>query len=260
MAFDQFNSTSRFSKTIEFYHKYRPDYPKQIIEILTKQCGLTPNKVIVDIGMGTGIFSQLLLENGNTVIGIEPNHDMLQQAKYLLEHYPTIKFIHASAEKTTLVDHTIDIITSAQAFHWFERAKTKHEFKRILKPNGWVILIWNLRNNDASAFMRGYEELLQNYGTDYKQVAAENVTDQTIIDFFHPNPVIISSLPNEQIVDWEHFKGRLLSTSYIPHDEDEPNFQSMLIAAKKLFDQHQQGEQVKFCYDTKIYFGKLDLD
>lgn len=248
-------ATQRFSNTIEYYAKYRPSYPPEILQLLTKECGFTVNTVIADIGSGTGIFAKLLLEQGYKVFAIEPNAEMRAEAEQLLAHQVNFISINASAEATSLEDNSVDCITAATAFHWFDRNKTKPEFKRILKPGGWCFLIWNLRMTSTSLLMQEYENLLLKYGIDYKAVAAEKISEEVVRQFFEPHPLKIVTFPNKQRFDWEGFQGRLLSTSYSPKP-GQPQHEEMLQAAKKLFAAHQQQGYVEFSYTTKCYYGR----
>src|SRR5687768_16300575 len=151
---------TRFSSRAEAYAKYRPCYPAGVVETLKSECGLTTDSVVADVGSGTGILTELLLKNGNRVFGIEPNEAMRVFAEEALKDYPQFESVDGSAEATALPDDTMDIVVAAQAFHWFDREKTKREFTRILKPNGWVALIWNERRLDTTPFLRAYENLL----------------------------------------------------------------------------------------------------
>src|SRR5262249_24618794 len=137
--------TQRFSSRVENYIKYRPGYPKDVIETLQSECGLIPDSIIADVGSGTGILTEMFLRNGNVVYGIEPNREMREAAARLLKDYPRFRSLSAQAEETTLDDASVDFITAGQAFHWFDRKKTRVEFARILKPRGRVSLIWNER-------------------------------------------------------------------------------------------------------------------
>ena len=249
------DATKRFSNRVENYVKYRPHYPKEIIAYLKEHINLLPECVIADIGSGTGISTELFLQNGNKVYGIEPNKEMREAAEKYLEQYKYFISVAGTAEDTLLESNSMDIIVCGQAFHWFDVEKAKVEFKRILKENGYVILIWNSRKIDTSDFLIAYEKLLLQFGTDYEKVVhktLESGDDKTIEWFFAPNKSYVHSFKNMQIFDFEGVKGRLLSSSYAPIDNEE-----MLVELKNIFDKHNQNGSVAFEYETKIYWGKL---
>jgi SAM-dependent methyltransferase len=246
---------TRFSNRSDNYAKFRPGYPAGVIEILKEDCGLSGTSVIADIGSGTGILSELFLQNGNSVVAIEPNAAMRQVAERLLQRYGKFRSINAAAEATTLETGSVDFVTAAQAFHWFDRARAKREFERVLKPAGWVVLIWNERRLDSTVFLRAYEDLLLRYGTDYEKVRHEKVTRE-IAEFFSPESFELKTLENAQHFDFESLKGRLLSSSYAP-DQDHPKFAPMLEELKGIFDANQQDGIVSFKYETKVYYGHL---
>src|SRR6478736_4668899 len=177
--------TTRFTTRVGNYVKYRPSYPTAIITLLEQECGLTNETVVADIGSGTGFMTELFLKHGNQVFGVEPNAEMRAAGERLLAKYPSFISVNATAESTTLPDHSIDSIVAGQAFHWFDRAATRAEFKRILKPGGWVVLVWNGFRVETSAVVRGYHELLLQYGTDYQQVSRE-IETCAIEEFFSP--------------------------------------------------------------------------
>jgi SAM-dependent methyltransferase len=250
------NPTLRFSGRVENYVKYRPGYPTSIVETFTKDCGLTPNSMVADIGSGTGILSELFLKNGNRVFGVEPNREMREAGEQLLGKYHGFTSVNGTAEATTLADFSVDFTTAGQAFHWFDRERVRKEFARILKPNGWVALIWNERLTDTSPFLRAYEDLLRQYGTDYATVDHRNVDTDAITAFFAPETFTLRKFENRQVFDSDGLKGRLLSSSYTP-EPGHPNYQPMLDALRALFDKHQIGGNVSFDYITLLYFGRL---
>src|SRR5580698_7389760 len=127
------NATSRFSDRVENYVRYRPGYPPAVIEELKAECGLVPDDVVADIASGTGIWTRILLENGNRVFGVEPNAEMRQAGERLLASFPKFTSVVGTAEATTLADGSIDFVTAAQAAHWFNREPARREFVRILK-------------------------------------------------------------------------------------------------------------------------------
>lgn len=249
------DAVRRFSNRVDDYIKYRPGYPPAIIDFLSAECGLTAEAVVADVGSGTGILSELFLKHGNRVFGVEPNREMREAGERLLAGYPGFTSVEASAEATSLPDQSIDYITAAQAFHWFDRAGARAEFTRILKPGGWVLLLWNERRTDRTAFLRDYEELLLTYGTDYKEVRHENVYED-IAACFAPQNFELKSFENKQVFDYEGLKGRLLSSSYVPAP-GQPDFEEMLAALSRLFEAHQQDGRVVVEYDARVHYGQL---
>src|SRR5215468_254035 len=240
--------TERFSSRVDNYVRYRPGYPSAIVDLLTAECCLTPQSHIADIGSGTGKLSELFLANGNVVLGIEPNDGMRTAGETILRNKPNFRSLIGTAEATTLQNASVDPITAGQAFHWFNLEKTKPEWIRILKPGGWVVVIWNERRLDTTPFLRDYEALLLKYGTDYQTIRHENAVEG-LNDFFAPQSPRITSFDNVQLFDFEGLKGRVFSSSYTP-EPGHPDFQPMLDELKAVFDRHQHNGQVSFDYDT----------
>jgi SAM-dependent methyltransferase len=249
------DSVSRFSNRVENYARYRPGYPPAVIDILKSDCGLTEASIIADVGSGTGILSELFLKNGNQLFGIEPNAAMRRAAEGFLTAYANFVSIDAVAEKTSLKPGSVDFVTAGQAFHWFDRDKTRKEFARILKPAGWVVIIWNERRLDSTPFLRDYESLLLRYGTDYQKVRHENVSGE-IAEIFAPHTFALKVLENRQQFDFESLKGRLCSSSYTP-EPGHPNFVPMISKLEEIFDQNNNSGTVTFQYDTSVYYGRL---
>jgi SAM-dependent methyltransferase len=180
---------------------------------------------------------------------------MRAKANELLKGFANFRSVAATAEATTLPDGSVDFITAGQAFHWFEQAAAKREFTRILKRDGWVVLVWNARRLDATPFLRDYEELLIRYSPDYPVVRHENVDDR-IAGFFAPQPMKLASLENVQRFDFEALKGRLCSSSYAP-EPGNPNFELVLTDLQDIFNAHNEDGVVNFDYDTQVYYGHL---
>ncbi|MES2062666.1 MAG: class I SAM-dependent methyltransferase [Bacteroidota bacterium] len=247
------NSTTRFSNRVNDYVKYRPGYPIQIIDHLQKQYNLTTDKLIADIGAGTGISTQLFLEAGYRVIAVEPNAPMRNKAVELLGNWPGFKAQNGTAEDTGLATESIDAVIAGQAFHWFDAKKTRLEFDRILKPNGLIALIWNERRT-GSAFEKDYDQLIIKHGKDYVQVDHRNIDAEHIGEFFTPQPYQLKTFYNEQIFDFDGLKGRLSSSSYMP-TKDEEGYQAMIADLQTLFDKYQQNGSITIQYDTNVYTG-----
>jgi ubiquinone/menaquinone biosynthesis C-methylase UbiE len=248
-------SVERFSSRVESYAKYRPGYPNDIVQLLEEECGLRPQSIIADIGSGTGKLSEVFLANGNPVVGVEPNSGMRAAAERILRSYSGFKTIDGTAEATTLPDSSVDFVTAGQAFHWFNPALAKVESARILKPEGWVVLVWNDRKLKSTPFLENYEALLMKYGTDYGEVRHDKA-ERRIADFFAPATVNLKVFPNEQVFDFAGLTGRVLSSSYTPEPQ-HPTFEPMLDELRLIFDKHQSNGYVVFDYDTKVYYGRL---
>ena len=248
------NATSRFSDRVENYVRYRPGYPAAALEVLKKECGLVPEQVVADIASGTGIWTRTLVENGNPVFGVEPNADMRQAGERLLASFPKFTSIAGTAEATTLRDASVDFVTAAQAAHWFKRGPARREFTRILKPRGWLVLLWNERITDATLFLRDYEQLLLTYGPDYKDVRHERTTD-AVNEFFDPAPFQQRVFAMRQEFDYAGLEGRLLSSSYAP-GPGHPKHALMLGELRRIFDRHSTNGSVSFDYKTRVYFGR----
>ncbi len=247
--------TERFSNRVQNYVRYRPDYPREIMDFMRNEMFLPKKALIADVGCGTGIFAKLLLENGNTVFGVEPNQAMRLASEESLKDFQNYFPIDGTSENTTLSDNSVDFITAAQAFHWFDKEKTLLEFRRILRSKGFVLLIWNDRQLDSNDFLRDYESFLKKFGSDYQKVNHQNLKDQDFGSFFS-HGYLLKAFQNAQELDFEGLKGRVLSSSYMPERESE-NYEIMLHELKTLFANYQKANKIKILYTTKIYYGLI---
>lgn len=250
--------TKRFSNRVENYLKYRPRYPAAIVPLLEKECGLTRDSIVADIGSGTGFLTEMFLQNGNRVFGIEPNSEMRAAGERLLAQYPNFKSIAATAEATTLPDNSVDFATAGQAFHWFDRDGARPEFERILKAGGWVVLVWNGYRIHRTPLLTAYHELLLKFGTDYRDVRRE-IEDTHVEEFFSLGKFKVARFEFQQRLDLEGLKGRVLSASYAPQPGD-PNYDPMIAELRQVFEANRTRGQVAFDYDTEVYYGQLRGD
>lgn len=249
------DALDRFSNRVDNYIKFRPGYPVEVISFLRKQGILQKKTVIADIGSGTGISAEMFLKEGNIVYGVEPNRGMREAAQKLLSEYKNFCSINGSAENTNLPTEDIDLIIAGQAFHWFDKEKCKIEFQRIINSEGFVVLIWNDRRTDTTPFLQAYEDFIKMFATDYLQVNHKNIDENIFNNFFQGNYKIESFL-NFQYFDFEGLKGRILSSSYMPSEEDK-DFDFMMSVLKKIFNRYAENGKVTIEYDTKIYYGKI---
>lgn len=245
------DTVERFSNRVVNYVKYRPHYPREIIGYLETKCGLTSESFIADVGCGTGISTKMFLENGNRVFGVEPNAAMREAAVEYLAALPNFNPVDGTSDETTLADESVDFVVAAQAFHWFEAKKAHPEFKRILKPGGHVVLIWNERQIDTTPFLVEYEAFLLKHAYDYGNVRHENIHAKEIGDFFQKE-YNSATFSNQQVFDFEGLKGRMLSASYMPSETD-PQFDAVIEDLRRLFAKHAENDRIKIFYDTNVY-------
>lgn len=245
---------TRFSDRVNDYVKYRPHYPEAVLAYLIDNQGLKREDSVADVGSGTGIFSELLLKNGNPVWGVEPNAEMRLAAESYLSDYKKFTSVAGSAETTGLRSEAAQFVTVAQAFHWFDHAQFKMECQRILKPDGKVILIWNSRKSSGSGFLTAYESLLAEFASDYKDVNHVQQRNKGVIErFYSPHKPDTFSCPNSQRFNFDGLKGRLLSSSYAPKE----NNSSMMNKLRAIFEEFQKEGTIEFEYVTDVFAGAV---
>ena len=252
---EKIDSVGRFTSRVENYIKYRPHYPAEIINCLNKECGFSKDKTVADIGSGPGISCENFIANGNTVYAVEPNDDMRKAAEEIFAGSNNFISIDGTAEATTLENKSMDLIIAGQAFHWFDREKSKEEFKRILKPGGYTALMWNDKTA-SNDFMVSYYNLIKRFGTDYEKINHANVDDAVIGKFYSPAKFEKRSFKHTHPLDYQGLEGRLLSSSYIPLEGEL--FDEMISELKSIFEKYNVKGVVEMEYQTNLYFGKLN--
>ncbi|MDQ6418584.1 class I SAM-dependent methyltransferase [Paenibacillus sp. LHD-117] len=250
------NNKERFTDRVDTYVKYRPSYPQKALDFLYGKVGFSDRSIIADIGAGTGIFSGLLLDRGSRVVALEPNEAMREAAIKQYASHPRYASCPGSAERTGLSEESVHHIVCAQSFHWFDRPAAREEFRRILKPDGRVALIWNSRRTAGTPFLEQFEQLLLRYGTDYEKVGHKNITRQTLSEFFSDDGPALEVFASEQRLDEEGLKGRLLSSSYCPLP-GHPNYEPMMERLSVIFKQCAVDGLVTMTYDTELYWGTV---
>lgn len=251
----ELDSTRRFSSRVDDYIRYRPPYPGAIVPLLERACGLRPGACVADIGSGTGLLAQLFLRFGCEVIGVEPNPDMRAAGDRMLAQKPRFRSVDGRAEATGLAGRSVDLVTAGQAFHWFDAGAAKEEFRRILKPPGWVVLAWNERLV-SGRFLEEYESLLHRYAPEYERVDHRRIDAAAMDRFYGPGAWQLTTFPNDQRFDLDGVLGRLHSSSYAPAAGTEA-YRRINDDVEKLFAECQQGGLVAFRHETKVYVGRL---
>jgi SAM-dependent methyltransferase len=246
--------TERFSDRVKNYVKYRPTYPSKMVDTLVKYCLNDKNSVIADIGSGTGTLSSLLTDRGYRVFAVEPNNEMRLAAEERFKGSRLFTSLPYTAENTGLEDGSIDLVTAAQAFHWFDRKACRKEFKRILKEEGMLAIIWNQRKT-GSVFSKAYDEMLNRFADEYKTVNHRNIDDDEVKAFFG-NGCRLFTFDNSQTLDFEGLKGRMLSSSYTP-TPGKPEYDALIAELESLFAAHSRKDRVIFEYETRLFAGRV---
>ncbi len=248
------DTTSRFSDKVGDYTKYRPSYPTVLVDFICQRFSITPLSLVADIGSGTGIFTKLLLQNGLRVIAVEPNQAMRDESDRQLAQFENYQSLNGTAEQSQLGSASVDLITVAQAFHWFDLSLTMDEFARILKPEGGIALVWNRRDSTQSEFLREYERMLQAMIPEYNKVKHTNLADQEILQFLGEGSKIYN-YETKQRFDFKGLRGRLLSSSYCPKPHQD-SFEPLMDRLQTLFDHYAVGDQVLVPYKTQLYVSQ----
>jgi len=252
---DPADSKHRFTDRVADYRSARPGYPPELVATLAELVGLTPDWVVADLGSGTGLSTKPFLEYGNTVVGVEPNQAMRKAGEDFLHEYSHFRSQAGAAEATGLPAASVDLVIAAQAFHWFDVPETHAECLRILREPHWAALIWNVRLTDADEFARGYESLLERWGTDYMAYRARRIGPDELRTFFGTQPEE-RSMSNRQIFDFDGLCARVLSSSYVPA-QGHPDHDPMMDELQRLFSDHAAEGQVRFEYETQIFAARV---
>jgi len=246
--------TERFSDRVANYIKYRPGYPAEMVAFLVSQMSSPCDKTCADFGSGTGIFANSLAEHFKAVYGIEPNPEMRSAGEQNLQHRANFFSLNATAEHSGLAPGSVDLITAAQAFHWFDQDAFQNECRRILTGDGWVALIWNNRLTNT-AFLKRYAQLLSRYATDYHEVNHQNLTADQFNRFFQGG-YRLHTFNNVQRFDFAGVLGRLDSSSYSPKP-GTPEFNSLREELSHAFQDFSENGWVSFNYETQLYLGRV---
>lgn len=251
------DSQTRFTCCVANYVRYRPGYPQAVAGMLEDRCGLTKGARVADLGSGTGLLSRLFLDAGCEVFGVEPNDAMQAAAEEEHGHRPGFFSLSGSAETTPLGPGSVDFVVAGQAFHWFEPLAAAKEARRILRPGGWAVLIWNSRPAGGPPFDVDYQRLLQRFSIDGRTGGGGHDDPERIASFFSPDGFELWQCDNAQKLDFQALQGRLLSSTYVP-PPGHSDHDAMLSALRRLFAEWQRDGLVRIEYDTRVYFGRLN--
>lgn len=245
------NPIGRFSGLADVYARHRPDYPQAALAYIVKRCQLRRGSLVVDVGCGTGISARQFAQLGFEVIGIEPNAEMRKQAEGVTVESGTIApvFRDGSAEATGLEDGSADLVLAAQAFHWFVAEVALAEFGRILKPGGWVALVWNERD-ESDPFTGAYGELVRGHcQADVVEKSRQRSGEPLLASPCFQRGERVQ-FRHEQSVDENGLIGRALSVSYAPRAPER--LEVFKSALREVFGRFQKDGQVVMRYQTTV--------
>lgn len=246
----------RFSGRADSYSRFRPGYPRQVLDILARETGFDKSHVVADIGSGTGLLARLFALNGNRVFGVEPNDAMRSFGERHLSGFPNFVSVKGRAEETTLADGSVDLITAGQALHWFDPEKTVREFSRISRANAHLCVVYNDKK-PGDEFVQAYEAVVQAHNTD--RASVPEVGDALLSRFFEEATYARFTVPNEQVLDHDGLLGRLASASYMPSPGDGERYERFKEDVSRIFLSHQTNGTVTLRYDTNLFVGRVRM-
>lgn len=246
-----------FESKAQQYNQYRPRYSskyQQYLKMNLHECSAD----VADIGAGTGIHAEILASIFKHVYAIEPVFEMLSVCEEALGHLKNIDFILASAETTSLPSSSIDYIIIGQAFHLLNQKLCIPEFKRILKKDGRVILVWIHKEPETPLFY-SHEKILKSYCPCYQRdVHAQVFSRNTYKDLFLPESYQFTKLDfdSTEHLSMETFVNRTLSASYAIAECD-CDYSSLVFDLESLFHKYARNNLLEVRQSTIIYQGIL---
>lgn len=247
------NNTNRFDGKGEIYAKARPKYSSELFDYMENNLNIPKGSVFADIGSGTGIFTQQLLDCGYFVYAVEPNSDMRKKAEEKLSVYKDFCSVDGTDGNTALPDNSVDYITVAQAFHWFDASAFRKECQRILKPDGKVLIVYNSRDEEAEC-TKALAALRGKYNPEFHGFS-NGISNEKCMAFFNGDCQVFHA-DNSQIYDRQGYVNRVLSSSYSLKENDE-RYEEYLSDINKIFDTYEVDGEIKIPTYTVAYTGKL---
>ncbi|MBD5458810.1 MAG: class I SAM-dependent methyltransferase [Lachnospiraceae bacterium] len=249
------DNTKVFNELADDYTVGRPIYAMDFIDSLYKQYGFNEDSMIADIGAGTGKFSKQLLDRGSTVYCVEPNDDMRNTAIKELGKYSGFHAVDGTATDTKLYDESVDFITTAQAFHWFDTLLFQKECKRIIRKNGLIFLIWNMRDMSSEMNQKSFE-IFSKYCPKFKGFGGGIEQDDIRIQQFFGNKYEYSEFDNPVSYDIDRFISRSLSGSYSLKKGDT-DYDRYIEELHRLYEQYAKNDVLVMANKTIVYIGHI---
>lgn len=205
-----------FTSKVADYVASRPDYPDALYDVLARHAGLRPGIAVADIGAGTGLLSEGLLERGARVVAVEPNAAMRSASERILGLTEGFRAVEGAAEATSLPAHSVDLVTAAQAFHWFDVEPARRELLRILTAEGQVALIWNDRVT-TEPLQVVLDEVFLRHGGERRTAMLDVERERANCPrFFNGAPTQSFAVPHTHWLDEPGLLALAFSRSYMP--------------------------------------------
>lgn len=254
-AYNSTQFTTQFNSKAEDYALSRPGYPPTLYNALWTITGVDAGDQIIDVGAGTGLFTQGLLGAGRLVLAVEPADEMRSKADALFGNTPGYASASGTAESLPVENQVAKLITAAQAYHWFNVPLARAEFMRVLKPGGWVALVWNdrQRGQNANDVLDGFGK---KYGGQQLSALAAHENAHTFGEFFGNESYQEHFFKHDQQVDMVKWLALLFSRSYMPARESSAGH-NLTEEASKAFQELQQDGQVTVPYTTRLVLGQF---
>lgn len=248
--------TERFTSRAEDYARHRPGYPTAFIDFLCGDCGLHRGSVVADVGAGSGLLSQLFLGRAKIVFAVEPNRAMREVAEERFGQEAGFVSVEGSAETTFLPADSVDFVTAAQAFHWFDASRFAQESRRILRAGGQGVLVWNVRGVDGSDLQRAYQRVLMRHCQERHLITEQRDDPVRLAVFYGGSRYVCRRFDYQQRLDFPGLLGRVCSSSYAPRP-GHPAYEPMVADLHSLFERYSSDGAVSIDYETRVYIGTL---
>jgi len=227
-----------FAEVADAYERGRPGYPGEAVAWLVGE----PPRDVVDLGAGTGKLTRSLVAAGHRVTAVEPLPEMLERLRAAA---PEAAAVPGTAEAIPLPEASADVVVSAQAFHWFDHDAALPEIVRVLRPGGWLAVVWNIRD-DSEPWVRKLSEV----------IGSESVEPGDVEDVLETSglfqPVERATFGHVQRLHRETLRDLVLSRSYCAVRTPEERA-PVLAAVDRLFDAHGDGRVIALPYRTECF-------
>ena len=249
-----------YTDRVDWYLHGRPTYPDAVLDVLDEGRGLKPDRPVADVGSGTGMLTRVFLDNGNLVYAVEPNASMRSAAEGELRDRPNFVSVAGTAEETGLDSGSVDVVAVGQALHWFDLDRARAEFRRVLRPGGEVLRVWNEQPWGKSALLADLHAALLDFAPQYADNLGSAPTVSGLADaFFDGAAWARVVLPNNQSLDRTGLLGRVFSSSYAPAPQT-PQYDALQRRVVDLHRRHARNGKVVIEYQTFVIHGRISGD